>query len=192
MLNTMALLRGSSHSPCSSTRRWTISPAFSAVTLARLNAWARLEAKLAIVDRHVNEHGLIRTDGELEPLMRFYISIENSARLALTKLEDSLHTQGFYQRESHLFHQLVTDGGPGIATLDEQLARMERTVDDYAAAIKLQEALVALRLRCQGDDHHETVNSKNDIAALRNVVALDTAKRRGWTREDLYGRARPR
>src|SRR5262245_3304580 len=54
----------------------------------------------------------------------------------LLKLEDSLHTQGFYQRESHLFHQLVTDGGPGMTTLDEQLARMERTVDDYAAAIK--------------------------------------------------------
>src|SRR5215471_5965676 len=54
----------------------------------------------------------------------------------LLKLGDSLHTQGFYQRESHLFHQLVTDGGPGMATLDEQLARMERTVDDYAAAIK--------------------------------------------------------
>ncbi|HUO63836.1 MAG TPA: DinB family protein, partial [Terriglobales bacterium] len=54
----------------------------------------------------------------------------------LLKLGDSLHTQGFYQRESHLFHQLVTDGGAGMATLDEQLARMERTVNDYAAAIK--------------------------------------------------------
>ena len=54
----------------------------------------------------------------------------------LLKLGDSLHTQGFYQRESHLFHQLVTDGGPGMATLDEQLARMERTVNDYAAAVK--------------------------------------------------------
>jgi len=54
----------------------------------------------------------------------------------LLKLGDSLHTQGFYQRESHLFHQLVTDGGPGMATLDEQLARMERTVNDYAAVIK--------------------------------------------------------
>jgi len=52
----------------------------------------------------------------------------------LLRLGDSLHTQGFYQRESHLFHQLVTDGGPGMATLDEQLARMERTVNDYVAA----------------------------------------------------------
>src|SRR5438876_7416915 len=54
----------------------------------------------------------------------------------LLRLGDSLHTQGFYQRESHLFHQLVTDGGPGMATLDEQLARMERTINDYAAVVK--------------------------------------------------------
>jgi uncharacterized damage-inducible protein DinB len=54
----------------------------------------------------------------------------------LLRLGDSLHTQGFYQRESHLFHQLVTDGGPGMATLEEQMARMERTANDLAAAIK--------------------------------------------------------
>jgi uncharacterized damage-inducible protein DinB len=54
----------------------------------------------------------------------------------LLRLGDSLHTQGFYQRESHLFHQLVTDGGPAMATLDEQLARMERTVNDYTAVVK--------------------------------------------------------
>jgi uncharacterized damage-inducible protein DinB len=54
----------------------------------------------------------------------------------LLRLGDSLHTQGFYQRESHLFHQLVTDGGSGMATLEEQQARMERTAGDLAAAIK--------------------------------------------------------
>jgi DinB family protein len=53
----------------------------------------------------------------------------------LLRLGDSFHTQGFYARESHLFHQLVTDGGIGMATLDEQLARMERTADDLASAI---------------------------------------------------------
>ncbi len=51
-------------------------------------------------------------------------------------LGDSFHTQGFYARESHLFHQLVTDGDSGMATLEEQLARMERTPDDVAAAIR--------------------------------------------------------
>jgi hypothetical protein len=52
------------------------------------------------------------------------------------RLGDSFHTQGFYQRESSLFHQLVTDGGIRMATLEEQLARMARTADDYAAAIR--------------------------------------------------------
>ena len=54
----------------------------------------------------------------------------------LLALPDSFHTRGFYQRESHLFHQLVTDGGVSMASTEEQMARMERTADDYAAAIK--------------------------------------------------------
>jgi DinB superfamily len=51
------------------------------------------------------------------------------------RLGDSFHTQGFYARESHLFHQLVTDGGGDMATLEEHLARLERTPADLAAAI---------------------------------------------------------
>jgi hypothetical protein len=51
-------------------------------------------------------------------------------------LGDSFHTQGFYQRESHLFHQLITDGGPVMTTTDEQLTRMARTADDFLAAIQ--------------------------------------------------------
>jgi uncharacterized damage-inducible protein DinB len=54
----------------------------------------------------------------------------------LLRLGDSFHTQGFYARESHLFHQLVTDGGILMASLEEQMARMERTAEDFAAAIK--------------------------------------------------------
>ena len=54
----------------------------------------------------------------------------------LLRLGDSFHTQGFYARESHLFHQLVTDGGIRMASVEEQLARMERTADELAAAIK--------------------------------------------------------
>src|SRR5262245_2862572 len=52
------------------------------------------------------------------------------------RLGDSFHTQGFYQRESHLFHQLVTDGGQSMATLEEQMARMDRTADELLSAIK--------------------------------------------------------
>ena len=54
----------------------------------------------------------------------------------LLRLGDSFHTQGFYARESHLFHQLVTDGGILMASLEEQMSRMARTGDDFAAAIK--------------------------------------------------------
>jgi uncharacterized damage-inducible protein DinB len=54
----------------------------------------------------------------------------------LLRLGDSFHTQGFYARESHLFHQLVTDGGILMASPEEQMARMEQTADDFAAAIK--------------------------------------------------------
>jgi uncharacterized damage-inducible protein DinB len=55
-------------------------------------------------------------------------------------LGDSFHTQGFYARESHLFHQLVTDAerleeAPAIATRDDALARLARTPDEIAAAI---------------------------------------------------------
>jgi hypothetical protein len=52
------------------------------------------------------------------------------------RLDDSFHTRGFYQRESHLFHQLVTDGGHGMASLEEQMARLDRTADDFAEAIR--------------------------------------------------------
>jgi uncharacterized damage-inducible protein DinB len=59
----------------------------------------------------------------------------------LLGLGDSLHTEGFYKRESHLFHQLVpgdhpSDGGDQMPTREDHLARLARTVDDYAAAIE--------------------------------------------------------
>src|SRR5262249_10127749 len=50
------------------------------------------------------------------------------------QLGDSFHTQGFYQRESHLFHQLVSDAD-GPSALQRYLVRMELTLDDFAAAI---------------------------------------------------------
>jgi DinB superfamily len=63
----------------------------------------------------------------------------------LLGLADSFHTQGFYQRESHLFHQLVTDGGVGMESIEEQMARMARTADDFAAAIKGMSADILAR-----------------------------------------------
>jgi hypothetical protein len=53
-------------------------------------------------------------------------------------LGDSFHTEGFYARESHLFHQLVTDAEPGAKehpTMDDSLTRLARTPEALAAAI---------------------------------------------------------
>jgi hypothetical protein len=63
---------------------------------------------------------------------------------ALLDLADSFHTEGFYKRESSLFHQLVLERTVTMPTMEEvakqpleqRLGRMQRTVDDLAAAVK--------------------------------------------------------
>jgi uncharacterized damage-inducible protein DinB len=100
----------------------------------------------------------------------------------LLRLGDSLHTQGFYQRESHLFHQLVTDGGPGMATLDEQLARMERTVNDYAAVVKkVSDAQLTKRPDPKNWSAKEVVCHVRDIeesfmTRFLSIMAMDDPK----------------
>lgn len=64
----------------------------------------------------------------------------------LLELADSFHTEGFYKRESSLFHQLVPERTMTMPTMDEvakqpreeRLARMQRSADDFAAALKGQ------------------------------------------------------
>src|SRR5499426_2675687 len=100
----------------------------------------------------------------------------------LLKLGDSLHTQGFYQRESHLFHQLVTDGRPGMATLDEQLARMERTVNDFAAAAKgVSDATLSKRPDDRNWSAREVVCHVRDteesfMARFQTILTMDEPK----------------
>jgi uncharacterized damage-inducible protein DinB len=63
---------------------------------------------------------------------------------ALLELADSFHTEGFYKRESSLFHQLVPERTITMPTMEEvakqpreqRLGRMHRTADDLAAAVK--------------------------------------------------------
>src|SRR5256885_10788257 len=59
-------------------------------------------------------------------------------------LEESYHTEGFYKRESSLFHQLVTDlRRSAMPTMEEyakqpreqRLKRLERTADELAGPI---------------------------------------------------------
>jgi hypothetical protein len=67
---------------------------------------------------------------------------------ALLRLRESYHTEGFYKRESSLFHQLVPEPRPPVTgaeawfarTADERLARLARTPDEAAAAVAGQDA----------------------------------------------------
>lgn len=51
---------------------------------------ARLLAKVDAVDRYLDDVGLIRDDGEPEPVLRLYVSLVNSARLTMQRLEEHL------------------------------------------------------------------------------------------------------
>jgi hypothetical protein len=59
-----------------------------------LDAYARLVAKLDLIDRYVAEHGLLRADGEPQPALRLYVTLVNSARLALARLEEHVRAGG--------------------------------------------------------------------------------------------------
>jgi hypothetical protein len=62
------------------------------------------------------------------------------------RLADSYHTEGFYKRESSLFHQLVTDRRGAMPTMEEyakqpreqRLRRLERTADELTSALRGQ------------------------------------------------------
>lgn len=60
---------------------------------AHLDLYVRLMAKVELIDVYVGEHGLIRDGGEPQPAMRLYVSLANSARLALGRLEDHLRSR---------------------------------------------------------------------------------------------------
>jgi hypothetical protein len=51
---------------------------------------ARLLAKLDTVDAYLDEAGLIRSDGEPQPVLKLYVSLANSARLTMQRLEEHL------------------------------------------------------------------------------------------------------
>src|SRR6266446_939834 len=117
----------------------------------------------------------------------------------LLRLGDSFHTQGFYQRESHLFHQLVTDGGIQMASLDEQMARMERTAHDFAAAIKgASDAQLSKRPDDKNWSAKEVVCHVRDIEdsfmiRFQTIMAMDEPKFLGvepdrWAIDRQYSR----
>jgi hypothetical protein len=60
------------------------------IGLAYLDHYATLRARLDAIDAYLDEHGLIRPDGEPQPVLRLYAALTNSARLGLAKLEGHL------------------------------------------------------------------------------------------------------
>jgi hypothetical protein len=57
---------------------------------AHLESYVRLAAKVDLIDRYIEEHGMILPSGEPQPVMRLYVSLQNAARLALQRLEAHL------------------------------------------------------------------------------------------------------
>ena len=66
--------------------------------------------------------------------------------------------------ESHLFHQLVTDGGDRMTSIEEQMARMARTADEFAAEITgVPDALLSRRPDGRNWSAREVVCHVRDI-----------------------------
>jgi uncharacterized damage-inducible protein DinB len=122
------------------------------------------------------------------------------------KLGESYHTEGFYKRESSLFHQLVTDlRRITMPTMEEyakqpaqqRLTRMERTADELAAAVRGQSAAALARrpdaknwaateIICHLRDIEEAFMTRFEM-----ILATDGAKLIGvspdrWTEERQY------
>ncbi len=97
------------------------------------------------------------------------------------RLPESYHTQGFYKRESSLFHQLVpeTRGRVTMATMEEyaklpveeRMRRLSRTADELAAAIRGRDD-AALSRRPDGKNWA----AKEAICHLRDVEEMFTGR----------------
>jgi CHAT domain-containing protein len=65
------------------------------------------------------------------------------------------------------------------AELERRIKELE-AADRYDEAVKTAEELLVLRRRVQGAEHHETVDVKWDLEALRKVAALPAERRAAW------------
>lgn len=61
---------------------------------AHLDAYAAIRSKLDLIDAYIDTHGLLRDDGEPQPALKLYVALQNSARLALTRLEEHFKVSG--------------------------------------------------------------------------------------------------
>jgi hypothetical protein len=59
-----------------------------------LTLYTKCSAKIDLCDQWIDEHGLLAESGEMQPLMKSYVSLVNSARLSLSRLEEHLRERG--------------------------------------------------------------------------------------------------
>jgi hypothetical protein len=59
---------------------------------AHLELLCRATSKIELLDRYVDEHGLVRPDGTLQPCMRVYPTLLNTARASLNALARHLRS----------------------------------------------------------------------------------------------------
>jgi hypothetical protein len=122
------------------------------------------------------------------------------------RLPESYHTEGFYKRESSLFHQLVTDlRRTAMPTMEEygkqpreqRMKRLERSADELAAALRGQSELaLARRPDAKNWAAKEVVCHLRDIeetfmARFETMLASDTPRLTGpdpdrWAEERQY------
>ena len=121
------------------------------------------------------------------------------------RLAESYHTEGFYKRESSLFHQLVTDRRSAMPSMEEyakqpheqRLRRLERTADELAVAIRGQsEAALSKRPDARNWAAKEVVCHLRDAEELfmirfETIMAADEPKLTAldpdrWAQERQY------
>ncbi|OLC13264.1 MAG: hypothetical protein AUH29_13155 [Candidatus Rokubacteria bacterium 13_1_40CM_69_27] len=122
----------------------------------------------------------------------------------LLRLRDSLHTEGFYKRESSLFHQLVYEETTmptmeeyAKQPLEQRLSRLERTADDLAAATRgRSEPILSRRPDPKNWAAKEVVCHLRDteesfMARFEQILAMDEPRLLGidpdrWAEERQY------
>src|SRR5712692_1271484 len=124
----------------------------------------------------------------------------------LLRLRDSMHTEGFYKRESSLFHQLVPAGGTeSMPTIEEyakqsvpqRLGRLERTADELAGAVKgRSESVLARRpdaknwagkeVLCHLRDTEEFFQLRFEAIATMDEPKFAAANPDRWAEERQY------
>ncbi len=63
-----------------------------AIGMARLDNWTRAQSKAELLDRYFAQRGFLDEGGIPQPATAIYFTALNSARLALTKLEEHLRS----------------------------------------------------------------------------------------------------